>query len=453
MNNVLWNSILQFDFDQLQGDYPFSVRLANENRWTKAFTESAILEYKKFMYLAAVADVMVSPSAIVDVVWHQHLIFSKSYHDFCQLLGKDIQHVPSTHDKAQLVQFKKAEERTKEQYAEHFGEQPESIWAYGNMLAGLKLRPANVKPRFLILFGVLIFCMLIVPFYYLLKPLYLHIDNPYFILGFAAIVLAAYVILNLHNKNSMNTVLRSFHHDSFVYHLKPLELVYLKTQRLSDVIGGPVNELINNGTIKITEQMISVSGTVDVQSAEQAQVVSILQDSGRIYYPKLLRLLAAKPIFRNISKSLTAFQYHFYQSKTFAKLFANSFIVFVFLLMLPLIRIITGVERDKSIIQLLIVTAALFFFAVFYLRKLSLMLCKETIPNWYGNHAQYKQKADSDWQWNYFLYGTAALNASFFTIMNYNERKNWGNGDGGCSSACGSSCGNSCGSCGGCGGD
>ena len=195
MNETLWSSVQQFDFDQSPGGYTFSVRLANENRWTKYFTESAILEYKKFMYLAAVSDVMISPSPIVDIVWHQHLIFSQSYHNFCQLLGKTIRHVPSTHDRAQFAQFQQAAARTKTQYETHFGLQPESIWHYSTMLAGLKLKQANVKPGFFILFGALIFGLLIFPFYYLLKPLYVHIDNPYFILGLLGLIVPACVIL------------------------------------------------------------------------------------------------------------------------------------------------------------------------------------------------------------------------------------------------------------------
>lgn len=82
MNDTLWKSIQQFDFDHPPGEYSFSIRLASENQWTKDFTEKAILEYKKFMYLAAISDVMVSPSIIVDTVWHQHLIFTQSYQDF-----------------------------------------------------------------------------------------------------------------------------------------------------------------------------------------------------------------------------------------------------------------------------------------------------------------------------------------------------------------------------------
>ena len=105
MNELLWKQIVAFDFDNPPAEYSFTLRLAHENNWTKNFALEAILEYKKFMYLAATAQGMVSPSKIVDIVWHQHLIFTQSYNDFCQILGKRIQHIPSTHDKKDFRKF------------------------------------------------------------------------------------------------------------------------------------------------------------------------------------------------------------------------------------------------------------------------------------------------------------------------------------------------------------
>src|ERR1700752_1477695 len=99
MTNTHWLKVSEFDLDDPMSEYGFSTRLANENYWTRDFTKKAIAEYKKFMYLAGTSDLMVSPSEIVDVVWHQHLIFTSSYSEFCNVLGKTIQHVPSTHNK------------------------------------------------------------------------------------------------------------------------------------------------------------------------------------------------------------------------------------------------------------------------------------------------------------------------------------------------------------------
>ena len=105
MNKNLWQSAKDFDLDYPMAEYGFSTRLAYENSWTMHFTQHAILEYKKFMYLAATANQMVSPSGIVDVVWHQHLIFTQSYQEFCTLLGKKIEHIPSTHNRAEQEKF------------------------------------------------------------------------------------------------------------------------------------------------------------------------------------------------------------------------------------------------------------------------------------------------------------------------------------------------------------
>lgn len=58
VNLNLWNKIQDFDFDSPISEYGFSTRLASENYWTCNFTEEAILEYKKFMYLAATSDFM-----------------------------------------------------------------------------------------------------------------------------------------------------------------------------------------------------------------------------------------------------------------------------------------------------------------------------------------------------------------------------------------------------------
>lgn len=88
LNHEKWQKILQFQLDSPSDIYGFTLRLANENSWTKHFTALAILEYKKFMYLAATGEGMVSPSEVVDAVWHLHLIFTESYEHFCQVLGK-----------------------------------------------------------------------------------------------------------------------------------------------------------------------------------------------------------------------------------------------------------------------------------------------------------------------------------------------------------------------------
>ena len=57
-----------------------------------------IQEYKKFVFLAMVADHIVSPSTNVDRAWHLHLLYTRSYWDeFCgKVLKKPLHHTPSS---------------------------------------------------------------------------------------------------------------------------------------------------------------------------------------------------------------------------------------------------------------------------------------------------------------------------------------------------------------------
>jgi hypothetical protein len=169
MNKELWNKIDKYNLDLPIGEYGFSIRLANENFWTRNYTSKAIVEYKKFMYLAATSDKMVSPSEVIDKVWHQHLIFTQSYQDFCQILGKVIQHVPSTHNKADFYKFQEAKDRTEKLYTATFGEPPQDIWAFTGMFESLELEKSKFKLRTVIIIGLFLLAFLTIPAYFALR--------------------------------------------------------------------------------------------------------------------------------------------------------------------------------------------------------------------------------------------------------------------------------------------
>ena len=97
MQNVsLWRKIEGIDLDEVDADFPFSRRLMRDNNWTLDFTTNAILEYKRFVYLAIVSDKPVTPSDQVDQVWHLHLVYTHHYWgDFSTILGKNLHHGPT----------------------------------------------------------------------------------------------------------------------------------------------------------------------------------------------------------------------------------------------------------------------------------------------------------------------------------------------------------------------
>ena len=95
---LLWQKIAAFPFDAPGARFPFSHRLARENKWDYDFGLQAIEEYRKFIFLCCISPQGASPSKVIDEVWHLHLIYTQNYwEEFCsKTLNRNIHHHPST---------------------------------------------------------------------------------------------------------------------------------------------------------------------------------------------------------------------------------------------------------------------------------------------------------------------------------------------------------------------
>lgn len=460
MNTALWDNILKFDPDNPVSEYGFTTRLAAENSWTKNFTDTAILEYKKFMYLAATSDTMVSPSEIVDIVWHQHLIFTQSYHDFCYLLEKQVQHIPSTHNRKEYEKFKQARERTAASYRETFGTQPKEIWEYSNMFDTLELPKAGIKIRSFVLIGILLFIALLGPCYFLLKPIYVNIDNPFFLFGFTLIAVGTFSCLQILNRNYLTKTSVRFPSFSFIFKLQPAELVYLKTQRIENVIHDTINRLLDRGAITINSQHILQQSSVATgNNKEEHQVLDVLQTFGQTGYTELLEKLRKKPTFSIVANSMTALRKYHTKSKSFGKLFYINFLVLSVLMMSGTIRLFTGLLRDKPVVFISIALAALAVATVIHLLQLTMAFCRTIVPNLYRTQVLPALQQNQKPEWQYFLLGNAALATAFVPMVKYVDRSGGDSysydstSSASSSSDSGdSSCGSGGSSCGGCGG-
>ncbi|SIN66057.1 hypothetical protein SAMN04488055_0306 [Chitinophaga niabensis] len=92
-NDPLWQKIDTFSLH----DPAFTQKLAKENNWTPGFTERAISEYKRFIYLCCIMPNGASPPPVVDEVWHLHILYTVNYwEEFCdRTLGRKLHHHPS----------------------------------------------------------------------------------------------------------------------------------------------------------------------------------------------------------------------------------------------------------------------------------------------------------------------------------------------------------------------
>jgi hypothetical protein len=126
----LYNKIKAFKLDNPSITMPFSIKLAREYGWNQIYTLRVIQEYKKFMFLAMIADHMVSPSVIVDRVWHHHLLYTHSYwDDFCgKVLPKSLHLSPGSGDRENMVKNYHLYAQTLQAYQKYFGDPPDDIW-------------------------------------------------------------------------------------------------------------------------------------------------------------------------------------------------------------------------------------------------------------------------------------------------------------------------------------
>ena len=75
---ALWRRIAAHEFEP---DTPlnFTQRLARDHGWSLEEARAAVDAYRRFCFLAVISPVPMTPSEIVDEVWHQHLIYSRDY--------------------------------------------------------------------------------------------------------------------------------------------------------------------------------------------------------------------------------------------------------------------------------------------------------------------------------------------------------------------------------------
>ncbi|MCE9627919.1 MAG: hypothetical protein K8R56_08385 [Candidatus Eisenbacteria bacterium] len=106
--------------------HAFAHKLSRKLGWSTRFALQAIEEYRKFLYLGMVAPFTVTPPKVIDQVWHEHLLFTRGYREFCdQVLRRDFDHHPELMpDEAQTAGFEAQYDATCELYQEEFDRVP-----------------------------------------------------------------------------------------------------------------------------------------------------------------------------------------------------------------------------------------------------------------------------------------------------------------------------------------
>jgi uncharacterized protein (TIGR04222 family) len=130
----LYQRIQEFSLDEPESQLSFSKRLAKDNGWSLSYTQRAIAEYKKFVFLAVVTGHPVTPSDQIDQVWHLHLSYTRSYwQNFCpNILQMNLHHNPTRGGLAEGLKFEDWYSKTLDSYQQFFGMPPNDIWSAPN---------------------------------------------------------------------------------------------------------------------------------------------------------------------------------------------------------------------------------------------------------------------------------------------------------------------------------
>ena len=110
----------------------FANKLSRKFDWPISLALQAIEEYKRFVYLGMVSDSSVTPSRIIDQVWHEHQLFTQAYREFCHtVLNQNFDHFPELiPDEKQTSLFHDQFQATLAMYKKEFGvHAPHDVWA------------------------------------------------------------------------------------------------------------------------------------------------------------------------------------------------------------------------------------------------------------------------------------------------------------------------------------
>jgi hypothetical protein len=72
-------------------------RVARRRSFSSDESDRAGSELVKFLYLCAESDLPLAPSEVIDDLWHEFILHTQEYAEFCQTtLGAFVHHVPSS---------------------------------------------------------------------------------------------------------------------------------------------------------------------------------------------------------------------------------------------------------------------------------------------------------------------------------------------------------------------
>ncbi|MDJ0561976.1 MAG: TIGR04222 domain-containing membrane protein [Microcystis sp. M53599_WE4] len=486
----LYKRIQAFALDRPDSQLSFSQRLAKDNGWSLGYTQRAIEEYKKFIFLAVAAGHPVTPSDQIDQVWHLHLTYTRLYwQEFCpKILQTTLHHEPTRGGSSEQLKFGSWYSKTLESYEQFFGHIPPiDIWPkpkdrFGRDLHFIRINTQQSwvlsKPNFTVsvkpqlrkigIFTFLAFLSLMITGCQIISqiPNPMNFTGPEFLTFYISLVvmgiaLAAWLRFSL-CLVSTNTKQQP--------DLNTYEIAFLAggNHRL---IMAAITSLVKQGYVEVlkekspfgrTQSKLVVTGKIDAiaDPVEKAVAQDILATDGAIEQV----FQKSKVMKDSIRSRLEQLGLFLSDAQAFKAQIYPSLIV-VILLGIGLCKMAVGISRDKPVGLLLICIFGLLVLGARFFVKPQRQRSRygEIIFNDLTNRLQHLKTAnssDSELVLAVALFGATVLMADMALADLYQmltptaaaSSGSDGSSDGGSGGSDGSSDGGSGGGCGGCGG-
>lgn len=128
---ALWQRLHQYEFGGEHHE-AFLTRVAHACQTTREGAQAALEEYRRFCFLAISAGHPVTPSELIDQVWHAHMTDTRDYWQrFCpQVLEQSLHHAPSLGGAQEQERHQQQYRETYISYERFFGDPPAAQWPY-----------------------------------------------------------------------------------------------------------------------------------------------------------------------------------------------------------------------------------------------------------------------------------------------------------------------------------
>jgi len=457
LHSELWKNIQSFAFDDPSSTFPFSKKLQLENNWSLNFTNQAMEEYRKFIFLCRISATGASPSDAVDKVWHLHLTYTQNYWiSLCKnTLHKDIHHHPSKGGNSEDIKHIDWYNDSLKLYKEVFGfGAPLNIWPQQNSVQ-VNIETPIYDKSFFTKTILLFFCATL---FYIIATSLFQTNGEIFLIYYAVLSIAGLLvsfILHKHKEERIERIVtenfplsfNTFEATQFMYGVHKVyqtALIDLLKRGIIDTAG---NDYKRNPYQKDNNQT-ELNPLLET-------LVEKIKVTGIFTYPEGLifmdKDLVISPVFDNLNRLAKKVDY-------------QKFFVPCIILLIGFARMFKGMANNKP------VSFLVFEIGVFSL--ISLMIAQQysyTILVFTTAKKIWRQQ-NKDGRSNNILnnfsilgavavagfaeYAVLANTFNFYLPRNTNSVNGNGGGVGGCGNGSSCSGGSGCGGgCGGCGGD